>query len=87
MITDTEGVVLRQIKAAYGRRMVLLFSKKYGKISAGSSISEKGRSRAALAMRPFTYGRYELFKNRDSYKDVYKRQHTDLCSAQKSESG
>ena len=67
MITDTEGVVLRQIKAAYGRRMVLLFSKKYGKISAGSSISEKGRSRAALAMRPFTYGRYELFKNRDSY--------------------
>ena len=67
MITDTEGVVLRQIKTAYGRRMVLLFSKKYGKISAGSSISEKGRSRAALAMRPFTYGRYELFKNRDSY--------------------
>lgn len=67
MITDTEGVVLRQIKTAYGRRMVLLFTKKYGKISAGSSISEKGRSRAALAMRPFTYGRYELFKNRDSY--------------------
>lgn len=67
MITDTQGVVLRQIKAAYGRRMVLLFSKKYGKISAGSSISEKGRSRSALAMRPFTYGKYELFKNRDSY--------------------
>lgn len=67
MITDTEGIVLRQIKAAYGRRMILLFSKKYGKISAGSSISEKGRSKSALAMRPFTYGRYELFKNRDNY--------------------
>ncbi|MCB6367810.1 DNA repair protein RecO, partial [Intestinibacillus massiliensis] len=53
--------------AAYGRRMVLLFSKKYGKISAGTSISEKGRNKSALAMRPFTYGRYELFKNRDSY--------------------
>ncbi len=67
MITDTEGIVLKQVKAAYGRRMVLLFSKKYGKISAGTSITEKGRNKSALAMRPFTYGRYELFKNRDSF--------------------
>ena len=67
MITDTEGIVLRQIKTAYGRRMALLFSKKYGKISAGTNINEKGRSKSALAMRPFTYGRYELFKNRDAY--------------------
>ncbi|MCI8630815.1 MAG: DNA repair protein RecO [Firmicutes bacterium] len=67
MYTDSEGIILRQIKAAGGRRMILLFSRKYGKISAGSSISEKGRSKAALAMRPFTFGRYELFKNRDSY--------------------
>ncbi len=44
-----------------------MFSRKYGKISAGSSANEKSRSKAALAMRPFTYGRYELFKNRDSY--------------------
>ncbi|MFR2965132.1 MAG: hypothetical protein ACLTK0_01285 [Anaerovoracaceae bacterium] len=27
MITDTEGVVLRQVKALGGRRMILLFSK------------------------------------------------------------
>ena len=67
MITDTEGIVLKQTKTAYGRRMILLFSKKYGKISAGTGISEKGRNKAALAMRPFTYGRYELYKNRDSY--------------------
>ena len=67
MYIDSEGIVLRQIKAANGRRMVLLFSRKYGKISTGSSINEKGRSKAALAMRPFTFGRYELFKNRDSY--------------------
>ncbi len=67
MYTDTEGVVLRQVKAPGGRRMILLFSKKYGKISAGTSITEKGRSKSALALRPFTYGRYELFKNRDSY--------------------
>ena len=67
MLTDTEAIVLRQTKTSYGRRMILLFSKKYGKISAGTSIGEKGRSKSSLALRPFTYGRYELFKNRDSY--------------------
>lgn len=67
MLTDTEGIVLRQIKTSYNRKMILLFSKKYGKISAGTSIGEKGRTKSSLALRPFTYGRYELFKNRESY--------------------
>ena len=67
MLTDTEGIVLMQTKTSYGRRMILLFSKKYGKISAGTGINEKGRGKSSLALRPFTYGRYELFKNRDSY--------------------
>jgi len=67
MYTDTEGIVFRQTKTVNGRRMVLLFSRKYGKISAGTSISEKGKIKSSLALRPFTYGRYELFKNRDSY--------------------
>jgi len=67
MYTDTEGIIFKQVKTVNGRRMVLLFSKKYGKISAGTNVSEKGKSKSSLAMRPFTYGRYELFKNRDSY--------------------
>lgn len=67
MITDTEGIVLRQTKTVSGRRMILLFSRKFGKISVGSAASEGGRSKSALAIRPFTYGRYELFKGRDSY--------------------
>jgi len=67
LLTDTEAIVLRQVKTSYGRRMVLLFSKKYGKISAGTSIGERGKSKSSLALRPFTYGRYELYKNRDSY--------------------
>lgn len=67
MFTDTEGIIFRQVKTVNGRRMVLLFSKKFGKISAGTSISEKGKSKSSLAMRPFTYGRYELFKTRDTY--------------------
>ncbi len=67
MYIDTEGVILKQVKMVNGRKMVLLFSNKYGKISAGTSISEKGRSKSALAMHPFTHGKYELYKNRDSY--------------------
>ena len=67
MFTDTEGIIFKQVKTVNGRRMVLLFSQKFGKISAGANISEKGKSKSSLAMRPFTYGRYELFKNRDSY--------------------
>lgn len=58
---------MRQTKTVNGRRMILLFSKKFGKISAGTSITEKGRSKAALAMRPFAYGRYEMFKNQDRF--------------------
>ncbi len=67
MLTDTEGIVLRQVRTSYNRRMILLFSRKYGKISAGTGIGEKGRGKNALALRPFTYGRYELFRGRDSY--------------------
>ncbi len=67
MVGDTEGIVLRQTKAAYGRRMLLIFTRKYGKISVGTSIAEGGKSKSALAIRPFTYGRYEIFKGRDSY--------------------
>lgn len=67
MITDTEGIILRQIKTVGGRRMLLLFSRKYGKISVGTSIAEGGKNKSALATRPFTYGRYELFKGRNSY--------------------
>ena len=67
MYTDTEGIILRQIKIAGGRRMILLLSEKYGMISAGTSIPEKGRNKSSLALRPFTRGRYELYKNRDSY--------------------
>ena len=67
MLTDTEGIVLRQVKTSYNRKMIRLFTRSYGKISAGTGIGERGRSKSALAIRPFTYGRYELFKSRDSY--------------------
>lgn len=68
MYTDTDGIVFRQVKASAGRRMILILTRKYGKISVGSSLTEgKGRTKAALAVRPFTYGRYDLFVNRGYY--------------------
>ncbi len=67
MYVDTDGLVIRQVKTGDGRRMLLLLTRKYGKISAGTSINERGKNKSALAIRPFTYGRYDIFKGRNSY--------------------
>lgn len=67
MYVETEGIVLRQVKTVNSRRMVLLFSQRFGKISAGTGFTEKGKGKSALAMRPFTLGQYELYKGRDTY--------------------
>ena len=67
MNINAEGIVLRQKKIAGNRRMIVLFTKQYGKLSAGTSINEKGRSKAALALRPFTYAEYDIFKGREAY--------------------
>ena len=46
--------------------MILVFTREEGKISAGTHISEKSKGGAALALRPFTHGRYTISeKNAD----------------------
>lgn len=67
MYVDTDGVVIRQVKTTDGRRMLLLFTRQYGKISAGTSINERGKNKSALAIRPFTYGHYDIFKGRNYF--------------------
>ena len=67
MVISTEGIVLRQRKIANNRRMIVVFTRRFGKLSAGTSINEKSRGKAALALRPFTYAEYDIFKGRDSY--------------------
>jgi len=47
--------------------MITIFSKNYGKISCGTSITEGGKNKTALALRPFTHGRYELYTSHDTY--------------------
>lgn len=67
MLVNTEGIVLKQRKIANNRRMITVFTKNYGKISCGTSLSEKGKGKSALAIRPFTYADYDIFKSRESY--------------------
>ncbi len=67
MLINAQGIVLKQRKIAGNRRMLVIFTKEYGKLSAGTSINEKSKSRSALALRPFTYAEYDIFKGRDSY--------------------
>jgi DNA repair protein RecO (recombination protein O) len=64
MIEECEGIIIRQTKILKGRRMILLLTDRFGKISAGTSVSERGKSKSALAVRPFTVGRYQLRRDR-----------------------
>lgn len=64
----SEGLVFKQLHIAGGRRMVVLFTREYGKISCGTSLSERGgKNRTALSLRPFTLGRYSLKRVNDTY--------------------
>lgn len=67
MITETNGLILKNTKIARDRRMLVLLTRKFGKISAGTGISQRSKNRSQLALGPFTYGRYELYKGRDSF--------------------
>lgn len=64
---DTEGIVVKEIRLPDGNRILHLFTKKTGKISAGTSINEKGRSKATLALRPFTVANYSIDKRNSTY--------------------
>lgn len=67
MVTDTDGIILRQTKLPGDRRMLTVLTRKFGKISAGSSIRMNGKNKSALALRVFTHGRYEIFQGRASF--------------------
>jgi DNA repair protein RecO (recombination protein O) len=64
----SEGIVLRQLHIAAGRRMIVLFTREYGKISCGTSLPESGgKNRTTLAMRPFTLGKYQIKRLNDTF--------------------
>jgi len=67
MLTENQGIVLKQVKTVNGIRMLKIFTREFGKISAGTSVSEKGKSKSALAIRPFTLGSYQINRRGDMY--------------------
>ncbi len=67
MNIQTRGIILKQIKLMNDRRMLMMFSEEKGKISVSASQAGSGKKRAALAYRPFTLGRYELYRAREIY--------------------
>ena len=45
----------------------MLFTREYGVISAGTNISERGKSKSTLALQPFTFGRYGVHMSGTNY--------------------
>ncbi|MDR0852942.1 MAG: DNA repair protein RecO [Clostridiales Family XIII bacterium] len=54
------GIVLRQVQALNGTRMITMLTEDGGKISAGTKISEGSKKASALAIRPFALSRFMI---------------------------
>jgi len=67
MVTDTDGIILRQTRLPGDRRMLVVLTRRFGKISAGTSIKTNGKNKSALALRVFTHGKYEIYHGRESF--------------------
>ncbi|MCQ2554615.1 MAG: DNA repair protein RecO [Clostridia bacterium] len=67
MVIETEGIVLRQTKTANGKKILTLFTPKYGKISVSCNLAPSGKNKSSLYTRPFTYARYSIFKGKEMY--------------------
>lgn len=67
MYLNLEGIVLKNIKLADGRKLLSIFSKEQGKIIAGTTIEEKRRNKTASALKPFSHSNFGMYKNRESY--------------------
>lgn len=69
MQVQTRGIILRQTRIMNDKRMLVIFTERYGKISAAAgSDSGRGKTKSALAYKPFTLGNYDLYKVKDTFK-------------------
>ena len=70
MNVQTRGIILKQVKMMNDKRMLVIFSERYGKISVTSSGTDSGRGRlkSSLAYKPFTLGNYDLYKGKDVFR-------------------
>jgi DNA repair protein RecO (recombination protein O) len=58
---------MRLVKMPGGRRMVTIFTRESGKVGAGTAISERGKSKSALAIRPFSLSVFSIDEKRKDF--------------------
>lgn len=63
----TEGIVLKQIKTGEDRRIIILFTKKLGKVSAASKVFYYQKNKSSAVLHPFNYGKYVLYPGKEIY--------------------
>ncbi|MDO4482059.1 MAG: DNA repair protein RecO [Bacillota bacterium] len=69
MQVQTRGIILRQTRIMNDKRMLVIFTERFGKISVASgSDSGRGRTKSSLAYKPFTLGNYDLYKVKDTFR-------------------
>jgi len=77
IMLDCAGIVLRQTKTTGNLRMIELFTREEGKLGAGTHLSESGKSKSALAIRPFVLGRYHLRESSQGFMKIASAETTD----------
>lgn len=67
MIIETEGLIIKQNAILNNKRMLVVFTKSFGKISASTSGMINTKTKSSLAYKPFTYSKYMLYKGRNYF--------------------
>lgn len=63
MFIETDAVVLKNIRYSDSDSILILFTKKLGKVSAIAKGSRRSNSKLLACSQPFTYGSYMLYKS------------------------
>lgn len=67
MHTRTEGIVLKEIRFRETSKILTIFTKKHGKISAMARGAYRPRSQLIANTQHFTYNEYYLYKGKNFY--------------------
>lgn len=57
---QTKGIVLRRVKTTGARQILSIFTREYGKVSAGAYASSGAKNKSTAWAEPFTMGEYHL---------------------------
>ena len=67
MICETDGLVLRGFRMSESSKVVILFSREYGKVRLVAKGARRPKSKFGACLEPMTWGRYVFYRreNRD----------------------